>query len=227
MSAAWVLRQAITSFPSGSIHLIAVGYAKDHNTDLLIAHFDDQWFIAPNNGLLSLIHSGLGKDESPISYYRANVKESSKQSLAWQGPYIARTYLSELATHLYQDTPIKHVAEPTQEVVRFKWAESFADSNGIQGLVLHIDHFGNLITNISVESFTSVVGAHAFKLFAGNSIIRQIHTHPLQVEEQDVFAVLGASGMVEIGVKGGNASELLSIQKGAAVSVVIETSKKA
>lgn len=221
MGGAWVMYSTYADFPEGSIHIVAVGDPKEVETDCIAMTWNKHHFIGFNNGLLGLLTQSLTAPQKEFTPPCQILPVPSKL-LATQSPQLAKEILAPAAIQLAQG---KALHGPEASLKRYKWAAPFSDTNGIQGLVLHIDSYGNLITNISVELFERVCASHNFKIFVGNSIIRQYQQHHSIIEDQEAYATVEGNGLLLIGVKGAHAAELLSVRKGTAVSVVLEASK--
>ena len=80
---------------------------------------------------------------------------------------------------------------------------------------VHIDRFGNLITNISESLIEDVIGRRKVRIYVGNTMIDHLVNTFGDVEEGDPAAFIGSSGVLEIGINKGNAAKLLSVDKGA------------
>lgn len=212
MAGGWVLKQAYKAFPEKSIHIAAVGSRNELTTEYLAISYDNHFFLCPNNGLFSLLSEGEAHFEAVILTNNNN---------AYSLNFSANNLLVPAAISLSNGIAISSLGEQTKNLISYKWAEPFEDKNGIQGLINHIDHYGNLITNIAVPHFDQIVGRKSFKIYIGNTIIRQQNEGFLLLEDQEPFVMKGPSGMIEISIKGGNASELLSVLKGAPVSIVL------
>ncbi|HKJ30356.1 MAG TPA: SAM hydroxide adenosyltransferase, partial [Balneolales bacterium] len=102
------------------------------------------------------------------------------------------------------------------------WALPIADEEGIQGWIVHIDRYGNLITNISEELLQKYTHDHEMKIFIGNTIIHGMDTTFGSVTEGEPAAIIGSSGMVEIVVNKGDAEEMLGVKKGAPISIMFQ-----
>jgi S-adenosylmethionine hydrolase len=214
MAGGWVLKQAYSSFPQKTVHIAAVGVGSVSSQHCLVIDYNNHFFVCPDNGLFSLVQ----KSGELAKIYK--VSPSSPTSISSPTDLISQLMVPSAAA-IVSGSGLAELGELTTEIVRYKWAEPFCDRNGIQGMIHHIDHYGNLISNIDVQLFDEKIGSQTFKMYIGNTIIRQLENYPARVEDQECFTFKGSSGMMEIGVKGGNAAELLSVQKGAAVSVVL------
>ena len=136
------------------------------------------------------------------------------------------------------------LGSPLDALTPLRWAQPIADEEGVQGWTVHIDRFGNCITNVSrgmIEAHTrraadSAGGAPAgavsadevsvfdqpVKCFAGSTILKAIHPTYGAVATGEPLLLFGSSGFLEIAVNGGNAAELLGIRKGETVNLVFQ-----
>ena len=90
--------------------------------------------------------------------------------------------------------------------------------------MVHVDHFGNCITNISRQAFEELREGRGIKCFAGGAILHAVHPVYASVADGDPLAIFNSDGFLEIAVNGGDASSLLGIRKGAPVNVVFSRS---
>src|SRR5690606_13963875 len=91
---------------------------------------------------------------------------------------------------------------------------------GIRGWVVHVDRFGNCITNIPRDLVETHREGRALKCYAGSSILRGLRRTYSEVPAGEPLALIDSTEHIEIAVNGGNASELLRIRRGAAVNLV-------
>jgi len=155
--AAYQVRSSYSSFPTGTIHIIGVDsepYLPYKITDPSqenqlaypsILSFDGHYFITNDNGFIGTF---LGEDV-PEALYRYTEIENEPES--WT--FMMKTCFVKLAGKIAKKTPFK---EFTTEVKSYKKAfaqNPIIEHNVIQGNVIHIDHFGNIITNIFKHDF--------------------------------------------------------------------------
>lgn len=155
--AAYQVRSSYSSFPAGTIHIIGVDsepYLPYKITDPSqenqlaypsILRFDGHYFITNDNGFIGTF---LGEDV-PEALYRYTEIENEPES--WT--FMMKTCFVKLAGKIAKKTPFK---EFTTEVKSYKKAftqNPIIEHNVIQGNVIHIDHFGNIITNIFKHDF--------------------------------------------------------------------------
>lgn len=215
MAGAWVIRNAALLFPPETVHLVVVDPGVGTHRHPIALRIRDQYFVGPDNGIFSLFY-----DEFDHEAVRLNNPEywGKERSETFHG----RDVFAPVAAHLSKGAKLSEVGEPLKDLVTYHWAVPIADKDGLQGLVIHIDRFGNLITNISGELLEEVIGKSQAKLYVGHTMIDRIVSTFGDVEEGEPVAFTGSSGMLEIGVNKGNASRLLSVDKGAQISIVLK-----
>jgi len=216
MAGAWVIRNTAFNFPPGTVHLTVVdpGVGTDRKpVALKIGH---QFFVGPDNGIFSLLtenHQYNATDLSNRDYW--NQANSSNT-------FHGRDIFAPVAAHIANGVPLKKLGKPVDELVSYRWAIPIADKDGVQGWILHIDRFGNLVTNISNELIKETRDAQSIKIYVGNTILRGIQKAFADVQEGEPLAYIGSSGMLEIAINKGSAEEMLGVHKGASVSVIIQ-----
>ncbi len=215
MAAAWVLKNSAFLYPPDTVHLVVVDPGVGTERKPVAVQIGEHFFVGPDNGLFSLVG-----DRRPYEAYELNKSEYWRihQSNTFHG----RDIFAPVAAHLSKGVSISKVGSPLRELVTYHWALPIADEEGIQGWVVHIDHYGNLITNISEELMHRVAGGQKLKIYAGSTIIKKMSNTFGSVAEGEASAVIGSSGMLEVIVNKGNAAKLLSVEKGAPVTVLVQ-----
>lgn len=215
MAGAWVIRNAAFEFPKGSIHLVVVDPGVGTERHPIALKINDQFFVGPDNGIFSLITNEFKfkacKLNKPI-FWR---KERSRT-------FHGRDIFSPVAAHISNGVDFKELGDPIKELVSYHWAVPIGDKDGLQGWVIHIDRFGNLITNISESLLEETAGRRKVRVYLGNTIIDHMVNTFGDVEPGEPAAFIGSSGMLEVGINKGNAAEMLGVDKGAQISLVLQ-----
>ncbi|MFN1835691.1 S-adenosyl-l-methionine hydroxide adenosyltransferase family protein [Balneola sp. MJW-20] len=215
MAGAWVIRNAAFLFPANTVHLVVVDPGVGTNRHPIAMKIEDQYFVGPDNGIFSLFY-----DEFEYQAVKLNNEKYWRQGVS--KTFHGRDIFAPVAAHLSKGTDISELGDPMEDLVTYHWAVPIADKDGLQGWVVHIDRFGNLITNISHDLLGEVIGQNKVKIYVGNTMIKKVVSTFGDVEEGEPVAFMGSSGMLEIGVNKGNASRLLSVDKGAQISIVLK-----
>lgn len=215
MAGSWVLQNSAPLFPPGSVHLVVIdpGVGTDRNPVAL--KVDDQYYVGPDNGIFSLL-----TEDKEFEAVRLNNEQYwfKKRSNTFHG----RDIFAPVAAHLSQGVELPELGESLNELKTYRWASPIADKDGLQGWIIHIDKFGNLITNISKSLIEDVIGEQAVRVYVGNMILDELVATFGSVPEGEPAAYIGSSGMLEVGINKGNAAEMMSVKKGAQISLVLQ-----
>ena len=193
MAGAWVIRNTAFLFPKKSIHLVVVdpGVGTDRNPIAL--EVNNQIFVGPDNGIFSLFF-----EEFTYKAYKLNNPNY------WRGirsrTFHGRDLFSPIAAHLAKGVGLEELGDPISDLVSYHWAVPIGDKDGLQGWIIHIDRFGNLITNISEELIENTIGRRKVRIYVGNTMIDHLVNTFEDVAPGEPAAFLGSSGMMEIGM---------------------------
>lgn len=208
--AAFVLRNAYPEFPRGSIHIIGVNSEADGRTPHLIVRHDGHYFIGADNGIFSLLF-----DQKPHEAFELTLKLDTDH-LAFP----TKNIFVKAACHIARGGTPEVIG---RKVVAIREQLNFRPvmmHEAIKGAVIHIDAYGNVVTNITREHFNELVKAHTFKISFGRSMhdIVEIHNTYSDVPAGERLAFFGATGFLEIAVNkgvagvGGGAAQLLGLR---------------
>jgi S-adenosyl-L-methionine hydrolase (adenosine-forming) len=202
--AAFILRNCFRDFPAGSIHLISVQASKEYNEEYILVDYADQYFLAKNNGLISLITDGEANN-----IYRF-FPEKNQYRL-----FPLKSILAKKALELMQGKKAEQIAEKTESMHITSTLKPLLEPEIIRGSVLHIDHYGNAISNISkshiehYRNFSSILIS-----FDRRNNLDTISLYYDDVEEGEKLCLFGSTGLLEIAINKGNAAKLFAIEKG-------------
>ena len=162
--AAYVVRSVYPNFPQGSIHFIGVDFNKTPEQDLLAAELNEHFFVCADNGFLSLLEPEL----KPNQCVKLTIAQKSVQQMGIEAvAHIARGGALSLI-----GTQVARLKQRTQHAPRIN-----PQKTEIQGHVLHIDRFGNVITNISKQLFTQTAQQRKFVIHARNHRFDSVYDH--------------------------------------------------
>lgn len=216
MGAAFVLRGAVPYFPEGSVHLAVVDPGVGSERRPIAVRIGGHFFVGPDNGLFSLLLDAEAEPDAVVVLDRPAFWRTEEPSRTFHG----RDVFAPVAAHLATGRSLDEVGSRTERLKRLHWVRPLADEQGLRGWVVHVDHFGNAVTNIPGALLAAHRDGRAVKFYLGSTIIDQVHHAYSDVAEGEPVALIGSSGHLEISVNGGNAARLLSVQKGSAVNVV-------
>jgi S-adenosylmethionine hydrolase len=225
-NAAFFVGNILEDFPENTVHLIAVNAAPRIDFDYpersefpCVMQYKNQYFVAIDNGLFSLI---LGEDK-PQAIYRMEEMLSSPDALL----YPSKNMLAKIACKLANGELPQHFGKPQDGVKKALAVAAVSEENLIKGAIIHVDNYGNLISNVSEELFRKVGKGAPFIIYFRRKeyFIDQISTTYNDVHRGEKVAFFNASGRLEIAINHGAASNnggadaLLGMQQGDVVRI--------
>jgi S-adenosylmethionine hydrolase len=137
-----------------------------------------------------------------------------------------RDIFAPVAAWLTKSWQTSSFGEPITDFVRFGIPKAKRRGNTVQGTVLHADHFGNLITNITAADLPELAaGEGKLTISVGNGQVTKVVETFAQGAAGEVVGLMGSSGYLEISVNKGNASRTLGAGRGAEVTVELKDGK--
>jgi len=207
---AFVLAAAAPYFPPQTIHVAVVDPGGGSERALLAAKADEQYYLAPDNGLLSLILQ---------SSRRLEVRRLENQTL-WaekiSSTFRGRDVLAPTAAHLAQGFPFEQVGSITQNYVTGDWLELELIGGALRARIIYCDRFGNLATNLSAIALRAWGGDNAagVRVRHRRGEITGLRNTYADVTEGEPLLLVNSAGYLEIAVRAGSASRKLHYQEG-------------
>lgn len=216
MAGAWVVRNSAMLYPPGTIHLVVVDPGVGTDRKPVAIQINDQTFVGPDNGLFSLIAEDF--DYKAVSLTNKKYWRNSRSNT-----FHGRDIFASVAAHLSLGISLSDLGEELDKLVTYRWAVPISDKDGIQGWIVHIDRYGNLITNIPETLLSECLHeSQAIRIYVGNTILHEISYTFASVTDGEPVAYIGSSDKLEIAINRGNAKEMLGVEKGAQISIIIQ-----
>lgn len=207
---AFVLRQTLPYFPQETIFVAVIDPTVGSGRRILAARYNDRTVIAPDNGLLTLLHRDADLQEIRVVENRRFF--ASTLSSTFHG----RDILAPVAAHLSRGVTLDHLGPVTDHIEILDLARPRLNSDGtIEGQIMLIDHFGNLVSNISVLDLSAAnARKRHYEVSVGPHAIGPIRTTYADVPSGELLALIGSSQLLEIAVNNGNAAHALGVAPG-------------
>lgn len=219
MGAAWILRQTVPFCPPGTVHLVVVDPGVGTSRRAVACSIGGHVFVGADNGLFSLL---LGDDAPEPDRLVVLDRPEAWRTRMPRTTFHGRDIFAPVAARLAAGRELEDVGSPApvDSLIRLHWVRPRADEQGVQGWIVHIDRYGNAITNIPAELVNRYQNGRSVRCYAGHTIIEGVaHTYA-SVETGEPLVVPGSSGHLEISINGGNAASMLSLVRGASVNFV-------
>ncbi len=199
---AFITKNVYKEFPDETIHLIAVNnfYSPDDNRFVAV-YYDRHYFIAPDNGLLSLVID----PELPYESYEL-------EYIAYTN-FPLKEVFSRSVWHLASGRPFQEIGDPIDQLNQKIYLQPVISPNQLKGSIIYIDHFENVIINISKEIFDKVGHGRKFQIFfKRNDPVTAISHHYYDVEVGETVCLFNSSGFLELAINMGKAASMFGLK---------------
>jgi len=208
--AAFILKNSYHYFPDKTVHLIGIDTVYNAYTRYLAVKYKNHFFVGADNGIFSLMF-----DEGPDEMVEITIM----QDLKFLHFPLADIFV-KAACHLAKGGALTEIGIPIESVEKKMNLQPVVEKNMIKGIVIYIDSFQNVITNITKDFFNKVQQGRRFVLyFKRNETITNLSWHYNEVPEGEKLCLFGISDHLEIAINKGNASGLLGLNLGDSVII--------
>jgi S-adenosylmethionine hydrolase len=216
--AAFILAQSYRFFPADTIHLVVVDPGVGTARRPLLARTIEQKFVAPDNGVLSLVYE---REESievrhiTSDHYFLNPVSST---------FHARDVFAPVVGWLSRGLEADKFGEPITDYAKFVSPKPKRVSDQlVKGVVLRVDKFGNMVTNLTPDDVPALFTENPppFKILVGQQEITKLNLSYSMGKPSEIFAIVGSSGYLEICTNRGSAARTLNANRGAEVGVMV------
>ena len=201
-----VLKTCFKNFPKNTVHIITVDDELNSKNEHLLAFYNQQYFLCADNGFFNLFFDVFRPDK----LFQITVDQKSDILT-----FPSREILSIAACHLSRGgTPEiigKEINDYNFDSTSIK---PVIDKNSIRCIVIYIDNYGNVVTNIQKQLFQTAVADKKFKIFHGsdNDSINKISQVYNDVSIAEKLAIFDMNDYLQIAINKGNASTLLGLK---------------
>ena len=209
-SAAFIVKNSYRHFPEGTIHILAIETEESLNNPHAVVKVNGHYFVGTDNDIFSLIVEGDDYEAVMIDV----VQDTDFFTFSTRDRFV------KVAVMLSQGKTLSEIGSPYTIKEKIAFQPAF-DSNSIHGIVIFVDAYENLVTNITKSLFEKVRAGRNFsiKLCCGLYSINKIRKSYKEVQEPDLLALFGTHGFLEIALNHGKASSLLGIERDSAIDI--------
>jgi len=211
---AYILASASPYFPKGTIHVAVVDPGVGTKRRPLLIQTERSYYIGPDNGVLAL----AAKNQDITHIYEVTNRKLmlSKISSIFHG----RDVFAPAAAHLANGTPPEEFGPEIRKVVMPEFAKIIRRKDMLIGEVMHIDSFGNIITNFGEKEVELMKIKHIANVKLRNAKLKlRFCKAYADVEPQKPLALIGSHNFFEISINQGNAAEIFKIRSGDKVTL--------
>ena len=212
--AALILARAVPYFPDGTIHVVVVDPGVGTERRPIAAQLGSQRIVGPDNGFITLALEHAEREGASLeivlldrpAYWLPEVSHV----------FHGRDIFAPAAAHLANGVPLQSLGTPIRDPVRLKLPHPEPTPIGLRGEVIHIDHFGNIASNIYREhlndAYDVTVHLHGIVL---NGLVKTFGEH----RPGELVALYGSTGNLIIAEVNGNAAQRLGVKVGDVIEV--------
>ncbi len=213
LAAGYILSAAYPFFSPGTVHVAVVDPGVGTSRRPVAVAARGQHFVGPDNGLFSFLLSGTLAGSIVAVHLTQEAFWLPDVSATFHG----RDIFSPVAAHLLNGVALSALGRllPPSDLVCLEAPRPVPQGDALVGMVVHVDIFGNLITNIAGDSLSD---GSAEVIIAGHSISGLSRTYGDR-PAGELLALVGSSGYLEIAVASGSAAERLGAGSGTPVHV--------
>jgi S-adenosylmethionine hydrolase len=219
VEASYIIGASYASFPKGTVHLVGVDMESNKENQHIVMQWNDHYFIAADNGILSMLSQKI----VPQKIVAINIHDRLPSEATDLDVFV------KVACHLAKGGLMNVIGKEINTIkqVTNLQATISDDGNSLKGHVIYIDHFGNVITNISKKYFIEVAKGRPYEIVLKTKNIKTIlpnysaiassDKYPIKSYEGEKLAIFNEAGFLEIAIfrsnpsKVGSANSLLGL----------------
>jgi S-adenosylmethionine hydrolase len=211
---AFVIAQAYPFFPKKTIHVVVVDPGVGSARRAILVEAEGQYFIAPENGVLAMVYSKPGSKVREITASKYFLQPVSNT-------FHGRDVFAPTAAHLAKGARASSFGKSIEDYLR----PSFTDPQRTSkrqwvGAVLHIDRFGNMITNFRIDEFPTIRD-RPFEFAVGTRHLTDLGSTYAEMPVGEPFVIAGSSGYLEVAANQAPAARILGCGVGAPCELTI------
>jgi S-adenosylmethionine hydrolase len=231
LQASYIIDSTCSNFPQESIHIVVVDPGVGSSRKAIIVKMFSSYFIAPDNGVLSYTIARwfnksshivkatkeiIGRKKLPAAMQAVSITNPRYWNKDISPVFHGRDIFAPVAAHLSLGVMMNNFGREIRYINLLSNLAAIEDNKGlIVGKVIHIDYFGNIITNIKTDS----ISKKQYTVSIGGRHISEINRY--YAEKEGLLALIGSSGYLEVSMRNGNASSELGINLGDRVTLSI------
>ena len=212
---AFLLASTCPYFPKGTIHVSVVDPGVGGPRRPILIMTKNYFFVGPDNGLLTLAAQKDGIKQivtlSHKEYFLPDVSHT----------FHGRDIFSPVAGYLSLGVHPKAFGEKTHDRVELDLGQPRLKRDQLMGEIIHIDGFGNLVSNIDRKELSRFIKNRPFLIKAGKGTIKGLKRGYWEGKNSELMALWGSSGFLEISVREGNAQKCLKLKRGNQIMVSV------
>lgn len=213
LEAAFLLKGSYGFFPFGTIHLVVVDPGVGSKRKKILVETKNYLFVAPDNGVLSLVL----EDEVPVKIIEITNEKYFLKPVSHT--FHGRDIFAPVAAYISKQAPIDDFGPRMNSYETLRFPEVKITSKSLCGEIIHIDHFGNLISNIDKDTLEDFIKTKKFRIWIEGKTIDKLSRSYREGRNLKPLALIDSFNFLEIAVNRASARDLVGADKGTAIKV--------
>jgi S-adenosylmethionine hydrolase len=228
VEASYIIGASYASFPKGTVHLIGVDMEWNKENQHIVMQWNNHYFIAADNGILSMLSQKI----VPQKIVAINIHDRLHNEATDMDVFV------KVACHIAKGGLLNIIGKEIKNIKQVTELQAVVsvDNNSLKGHIIYIDHFGNVVTNISKKQFLEVAKGRPYEIVLKTKNIKTILPNysaiassdkfPIKYYEGEKLALFNEAGFLEIAIfrsnpsKVGSANSLLGLNYRDVINIV-------
>ncbi len=202
LQAAYTCKNSFRHYPVNTFHLVIINLFEDAANGMLLAKHNNQFIACPNNGILTMI-----TNERPREIVTLPPTANNSKGLLAYTQTVATAYGAIL-----KGENLNNIAAPVVNLVEKYPLRSMLGENWMEGQIIFIDNFENVVVNITKEEFEEQRKGRSFKILFSREVITELSDNYSTVSEGELLAWFNSAGYLELAMNRGNMAGLFGLQ---------------
>src|SRR5262245_55377771 len=219
LGAALELAASFRYFPPETIFLVVVDPGVGSSRRAIAAEAGGYRFVAPDNGVLTMVFDEIAPrhvvELTEARYARPTISKT----------FEGRDRFAPAAAWLATGVELGALGRPVQDVRRLQVPAVSKSADSLDGAVVRIDRFGNLISNIDRTSVESFIGIDSAAILVGPHPVKRIVSPYAEMDDGELCGLFSSSGHLEIAVRGASAAARIGAERSTPLTVHVARRK--
>ncbi|MEZ4846985.1 MAG: SAM-dependent chlorinase/fluorinase [Bdellovibrionota bacterium] len=196
-------------FPKGTVHMVIVDPAVGTRRERLVAECNGHFFVAPDNGVLTLL-----KLNPTARFFNINLETIRVQNPSFT--FEGRDVFAPAVNSLLSGSKPSDMGLIMQQIREMNFPAPVVTHDHIEGEIISFDHYGNMVTNITREHMSGF----DYQIQVGNIMIGKMAKTYADMTPGELLALINSSGYLELSVSGGSARDKFNFARGQRVKLL-------
>ena len=211
--AALILLRSAPYFPRGTVHVVVVDPGVGTARRPMAARIGDQYYVGPDNGIITMLLERAEHERQPSEF--VELADPAYRLPVVSHVFHGRDIFAPAAGHLACGVPLSKFGPGFSDPVRLDLPKPVRTASGLRGEVIHIDHFGNVASNIRIEDMQPALGDKGrVRVRLNGAEIKGLVETFGERPVGDLVALFGSTGNLIVSVVNGSAAQRLGTKVG-------------